>query len=529
MLGCGGSSTHSPLDVAPSSPPSVDTPAEENPETDLAPPASFRLEAESFDGYSDTTPSNKGGAGDPNIGVDLEATSDIGAGLNLSWTEQGEWLEYTIDVPETAEYLVTARLAAEASGGQFHLLIDGERRTTVSIFGTGGWQSWMDQKVSLGTITQGRHNVKLEITKGLFNLNYLDFAPGKLNSLLAEIGPDSFTAQVAVQQMGNGFNIGQVFETENGSAREFAPVRKKIDAYYALGYRHVRLPVTWSMPIDGRPLVDSETGELDPEHPRFKVIADVINYALSLPDLIVIINAHHEIPIKHNNQWWILARLWRDVAEYFQGVDRRLIFELLNEPHNADGLAMPPFDLRNMSRLAYQNIRAIDPSRIVVISGNQWGAASELARTWPDLNGVGNGLDAYLMATFHHYDPWLEFHSEDTSSRDYPFTESTLVSPLETADQWRRGLGVELPIYIGEWGVGWGKLEPTMDCNNLRFWYQQLPFVAEEFSMPTTVWDDGGWFAIFRYETGQFINNLAQCITGECEWQGVERFNEACR
>jgi endoglucanase len=523
-IGCGGGGTAevSPLLPVP------EAPAPEVPAPDLTPPASFRVEAEAFSLFSDTTPENKGGAGNTDVAVDLETTDDVGGGLNLAWTEAGEWLEYEIEVPHTSHYVVTARLAALASGGQFGLMIDGELKATVSVFGSGDWQRWREQTVSLGEISQGRHTLRLVINRGLFNLNYLDFAPGDVTIPMGESSVSRITAKDAVAAMGRGVNIGQVFETNNGSAREFAPVRDKIDAYYALGFRHVRVPVTWSMPIGGRALIDEDTGALDAQHPRLGVIAEVVDYALSLPDMFVIINAHHEIPIKHNNQWWVFARLWEDAAAYFADRSHRLIFELLNEPHDADGGAMLPFDLRNMSQLAYERIRLQDPYRMVVISGNQWGAAGELANTWPTLDGVGQGLDPYLMATFHHYDPWVEFHSEDTPSRDYPFTDDTLNSPMDQADRWRQRLDVDLPIYIGEWGVGWGKRQSQMDCNNIRAWYQQLPNKATAYDMPTTVWDDGGWFAIFRYETGQFVNNLAQCIVGDCEWSGDERFNAAC-
>ena len=521
LASCGGGAGETP----PSPPAPVITP---EPEAEQAPPASFRLEAESPILYSDSSPENKGGAGNLSQAVDLEETSDVGGGLNLSWTEAGEWLEYRITIPESAQYLVTFRLAAESSGGQFDILIDGEYRQTVSVFATGAWQQWVDTQQAVGELTAGEHTLRLEIKQGLFNLNYMDFAPGTMPNQIAEVTEDSLTAVTAVAAMGNGVNIGQVFETATGSAREFAPVRRKIDAYYALGFRHVRVPVTWSVAIDGSPLIDTSSGEVNPNHPRLAVIKEVVDYALSLPDMWVILNAHHEVPIKENNQWWVLAQLWQDVAEMFSSRSHRLIFELLNEPHDASGAAMAPFDLRNMSQLAYTRIRQIDPFRLVAISGNQWGGAYELPRTWPSLADVGGGQDPYLMATFHHYDPWVEFHSEDTPTRDFPFTDDTLRGPMQQAENWRQSLGVELPIYIGEWGVGWGKLKNTMTCNNVREWYQRFPGAAAAFSMPTTVWDDGGWFGSFNYEQGSFENNLAQCITGDCEWDGNERFNEGC-
>jgi hypothetical protein len=201
---------------------------------------------------------------------------------------------------------------------------------------------------------------------------------------------------------------------------------------------------------------------------------------------------------------------------------------LLNEPHDVNGAAMPAAMLRSMSRLAYAQIRAIDPERVVVISGNQWASSNELALVWTDLAGMGEGLDPYVMATFHHYDPWAQFHSEGSPDKAYNFDVNTIENPMRQAQQWQTTVGANMPIFIGEWGVGWGKQWNVMDCNNVRRWYALFPQSAQTFGMPTQVWDDGGWFGVFDYASGTFKNNLAQCITGDCEWSGTERFNSAC-
>jgi hypothetical protein len=43
------------------------------------------------------------------------------------------------------------------------------------------------------------------------------------------------------------------------------------------------------------------------------------------------------------------------------------------------------------------------------------------------------------------------------------------------------------------------------------------------------VWDDGGWFKIFDHATNAFANNLIDCISGSCEWDGADRFNAGCQ
>lgn len=489
--------------------------------------ATLRIEAEDYTAYSDTTDINEGLAYRPDDAVDIEPTNDIDGLYNVGWTASGEWLEYVFTVPLNNHYALSARVAALASGGFVSISVDGKTLANQHIAETGGWQSWTTQTGYLGLLDAGEHRLRINIHSGLFNLNWLLLEPISLDKIPT---PESTpSAQSIASAMGLGVNIGQVFESIAANPPRFEPVRAKIDAYYNLGFRTFRLPVTWTAAIEGRALVsDVMTGQVDTDHPRLAVIEALIDYVLSLDNTVVILNAHHEVSIKDNLATAVLERLWADIAVIFQDRSHRLIFELLNEPHDSSGDPMPPSVLRDMSSRAYAKIRAIDPKRTIVISGNQWGGAWELNATWPSLAGVGDGLDPYLMATFHHYDPWAEFHSEDAADRAYPFTDNTLREPMRIADEWRTNIGVNLPIYIGEWGVGWGKRQSTMNCNNIRLWYQSFPTAAQEFGMPTQVWDDGGWFEVFNYGSGIFTNNLAQCITGDCDWQGSERFNSAC-
>ncbi len=489
--------------------------------------ATLRLEAEDFDASFDTTAVNEGQTYRLDESVDIEPTNDSDGLYNVGWTASGEWLEYVFTVPSRNHYALSSRVAALASGGFVSITVDGKTLAHKRILGTGDWQNWATQTAYLGLLQAGEHRLRVSIHSGLFNLNWLALEPVSINQV--PTSEPSLTGEAVAAMMGLGVNVGQVFESIGANPPLFDPVRAKIDAYYNLGFRTFRLPVTWTAAIERRALVaDATVGQVDTHHPRLAVIRALIDYVLSFEDTIIILNAHHEESIKNNQASRVLQRLWADIALVFKDRSHRLIYELLNEPHDSNGGPMPAEVLRDMSRRAYDEIRDVDPQRIIVISANQWGAASELQVTWPNLEDVGGGLDPYLMATFHHYEPWAEFHSQDAVDRAYPFTEATIRAPMQTADEWRNQLGVDLPIYIGEWGVGWGKQQTTMDCNNIRFWYQSLPEAAQVFDMPTQVWDDGGWFEIFNYGNSAFTNNLAQCITGDCDWQGSERFNSAC-
>src|SRR5690606_32760756 len=144
--------------------------------------------------------------------------------------------------------------------------------------------------------------------------------------------------------------------------------------------------------------------------------------------------------------------------------------EILNEPHREDGTAMPAADLRDMTKLAYDKIRAVDTERIILFGGNQWFGAHEVPAVWTNLDPIGGGNDPYLMVTFHHYDPWT-FCGDDQGTSDDPGTEANPATPMSPMATWASTVGGGMPVYVGAWGVGWQSRYSTLTCNNIREWY----------------------------------------------------------
>ena len=125
-------------------------------------------------------------------------------------------------------------------------------------------------------------------------------------------GATSLTAAQAAAAMGKGVNIGQTFETTQNE-RSLAAVSAKIDAYYAKGFRNVRIPITWTEPVGGDLLVGSATvGDVNRSSTRLAVIKQVVDYALGKSGLYVVINAHHETGLKTNSRAAVLESLWAD-------------------------------------------------------------------------------------------------------------------------------------------------------------------------------------------------------------------------
>ncbi|PAP77136.1 cellulase family glycosylhydrolase [Rubrivirga marina] len=134
--------------------------------------------------YSDADPwaisgtpggGNTGGAY-RNDGVDIERSTDPqGAAYNVGWVETLEWLRYTATVEEAGRYDVEIRVASGGTGGRLALDVDGASLGTVTVPGTGGWQSWRSVTLPGVAIPAGEHAIRVTVRSGEFNINQMRF------------------------------------------------------------------------------------------------------------------------------------------------------------------------------------------------------------------------------------------------------------------------------------------------------------------------------------------------------------------
>jgi hypothetical protein len=125
-------------------------------------------------GYHDLTAGNSGNAYRTD-NVDIEATTDVGGGFNVGWTDAGEWLAYDVNVATARAYTFTARLASQVAGTkQVVLSVDGANVATFNFTDASGWQSWKDLAVTGINLSAGNHVFRLTLPNGGLNLNYMD-------------------------------------------------------------------------------------------------------------------------------------------------------------------------------------------------------------------------------------------------------------------------------------------------------------------------------------------------------------------
>ena len=147
------------------------------------------VQAENFDvgaagsAYVDTTPQNSGGQYRA-TGVDIEATTDGGAGYNVGWAFAGEWLKYSVDVTAAGSYDLDVRVASAGAGGTFHVEANGADVTgPLLVPNTGGWQTWTTIRKTGVALGAGAQVLRLVLdgngaSGAVGNFNYLRVSAG---------------------------------------------------------------------------------------------------------------------------------------------------------------------------------------------------------------------------------------------------------------------------------------------------------------------------------------------------------------
>ena len=126
------------------------------------------------------------------VGVQTENTMDAGGGVNVAYIDNGDWMDYNVNVNTSGTFQIRLRVAAPAAGGQLQVRrSDGTVLSTVNLPNTGGWQTWqtVNTTVNFGT---GNQTIRIASTSTQgWNLNWLEFATTTTNqNPVANAGTD---------------------------------------------------------------------------------------------------------------------------------------------------------------------------------------------------------------------------------------------------------------------------------------------------------------------------------------------------
>jgi hypothetical protein len=173
------------------------------------------------------------------------------------------------------------------------------------------------------------------------------------------------------------------------------------------GMDHVRLPVDYPvLEDDDQPGVYKSSGFEYLERclgwckdNGLRVILDLHKApGYSFDDTI---EGYHPMPLFHEARAQDrFLNLWGTLTERYKTEGDTLLFELLNEINLPD---CAPWN--DLARRAVERIRSVDGERLIIIGGNHFNAASELAN-------IQLFNDPNVFYTFHFYEPILFTHQK---------------------------------------------------------------------------------------------------------------------
>ena len=160
-----------------------------------------KIEAEKFDhpgvgrggdvdSYSDSEGANQGDAKfrtDEGVDIVLLDSADASKGMAVGYTAVGEWLEYTVDVPEDGDYAIKASASTGMeNGASFCFLLDGKTAIgdTVKVEQTGDdWSVYKEFDGGKAKLTKGTHVIRLVITGDNVNVDWFSLGDVKPDAI----------------------------------------------------------------------------------------------------------------------------------------------------------------------------------------------------------------------------------------------------------------------------------------------------------------------------------------------------------
>ena len=122
-----------------------------------------------------------------NDGVDVEKSGNS-KDFNIGWINDGEWVNYTVEVIYPGSYHLHLKIASESTTGRLQILLDEQPLVqSVAIPNTGGWQNWQNMVVENLSLPRGTHTLRMVFLNGGFNFQTMTFSTAD-HSLIEQVG-----------------------------------------------------------------------------------------------------------------------------------------------------------------------------------------------------------------------------------------------------------------------------------------------------------------------------------------------------
>ena len=295
-----------------------------------------------------------------------------------------------------------------------------------------------------------------------------------------------------------------------------------IDAVHKIGFKFMRLPVTWKGHFGSADPYTNGNAPYTIDPTWLARVVTIANYALN-DSMYVMINTHHD---GTSGGWYPLnatgsqitaissevAAIWTQIANAFKNYGDYVVFEIFNEPQNGasnmygGGDAVSRANLAAYQTAAVNAIRATggnNATRMIVLQGI---SASPLAVSV----GTIPLVDDNIIVSIHTYDP---------NGFSMNCSPGTWGSSADSAS-FRTNLALQLSMVaskhgtaiVGEWG--------SENCDDLASRVKHAYYYAQQcrvHGMLPVWWDDGASFHLLNRKTtppSWDYPTIAQAIVG---------------
>jgi chitinase len=162
-------------------------------------------------------------------GVQTEATTDTGGGLNVGYCDTGDWMAYyNINFPTSGSYQIEYRVASAVTGGRLSSDLNAGtiQLGAVNVPNTGGWQNWQTISQTVN-VNAGTYNFGIYIQASGANINWFKITKSGATARTAaasteqsiaslEIYPNPTESQLFFSTEVSGGNVN-VINTEGGA------------------------------------------------------------------------------------------------------------------------------------------------------------------------------------------------------------------------------------------------------------------------------------------------------------------------
>jgi len=146
-----------------------------------------------------------------NDGVDIDVCNDnINTnGYAVAWIDDGEWMQYEVEVTSEAVYDINVRVAAGVSGGSFHFMAgDSDISIPFYVSNTGGWQTWITRTVPNVILGPNDNKIKFFANQSGFNVSSFEFVEKGPTTELENI----FVSAITVDENTIQLNVNKYLE-----------------------------------------------------------------------------------------------------------------------------------------------------------------------------------------------------------------------------------------------------------------------------------------------------------------------------